>query len=860
MTGNPDRLPADEQASAADLRMAGLLADGFRPSPDLRRALRLESGEEADDILGRINVLDFLDSVVGDVGNELPERLGDYRIIGLLGRGGMGTVFEAYQESLERVVALKVLAPSRTADPRMRKRFRTEARANANLHHQHILPVFGFGEAAGHLYFTMERVEGVSLDRHVATARRRGQAAMEPRDAARRFAGVADALAHAHRRGILHRDVKPGNILVQPDGSLCLADFGLSKVVGEDSLSVSEVGAFVGTLHYASPEQARGQELTPASDLYALAVTLYQCVSGKMPIDAETTEAMLDGLLNRDPLPLRRVLPHAPRDLEIVLDKLLSKDPRDRYPDGESLARDLQRIADDEPVLVRRRSWPSRAWRVVRKHRVLSATIAVAVLLLAVVLVLWRQVLVEEEAVRSARYESLLAAAISRAETEPGRPDGPDGLLAVLTGMAPETADQGTEVLDLLGRADLQADGETRARDLRSAYLDDPVPAATAALREGRGQAARALLDAAIAAEESRGFLDRDSVTWMRLYRLYLARAVASLTASVADQEGAAADLLRASFVRPGAFAPAILSALVRLEASESPSALLAVCDRLIGEAPPGGDAVVLGVLRALVAPVRPGAANLMPFSLSKAARRRVLRWLDVEDGGAALQPLDSTPWAGGIETSLADAAQRGFAGLSDTAALRAALLEGRALLGTEIAAGSPLQAWSVVFDVIEGALPALLARMNTTAGMRQVVDGLVLLTRLDVPAELLRRSQDGLERVLGIAEASGQPTEPIRVALWMALGDPAAALAEATDWVGRAADDADAYLARARCRIELGDVTYAAFDGAQAIGLALDPDSVRARFVAMLEEAVARGGEDAQRFQALSRSFAGSD
>ena len=141
MTGNPDRLPADEQASAADLRMAGLLADGFRPSPDLRRALRLESGEEADDILGRINVLDFLDSVVGDVGNELPERLGDYRIIGLLGRGGMGTVFEAYQESLERVVPLKLLAPSRTADPRMRKRLRTEARANANLHQQQILPI-----------------------------------------------------------------------------------------------------------------------------------------------------------------------------------------------------------------------------------------------------------------------------------------------------------------------------------------------------------------------------------------------------------------------------------------------------------------------------------------------------------------------------------------------------------------------------------------------------------------------------------------------------------------------------------------------------------------------------------------------
>lgn len=860
MTGTPDPVPADEHASAADLRMAGLLADGFRPSPELRRALRLESGEEADDILGRINVLDFLDSVVGDVGNELPERLGDYRIVGLLGRGGMGTVFEAYQESLERVVALKVLAPSRTADPRMRKRFRTEARANANLHHQHILPVFGFGEAAGHLYFTMERVEGVSLDRHVANARRRGEAAMEPRDAARRFAGVADALAHAHRRGILHRDVKPGNILVQPDGSLCLADFGLSKVVGENSLSVSEVGAFVGTLHYASPEQARGQELTPASDLYGLAVTLYECVSGRMPIDAETTEAMLDGLLNREPRPLRRVLPDAPRDLEIVLDKLLSKDPQDRYPDGESLARDLQRIADDEPVLVRRRSWPSRVWRLMRKHRVLSATASVAVLLLAVVLVLWRQVLVEDDAVRAARYESLLAAAISRAETEPGRPDGPDGLLAVLTGDAAAASGTDAEVLDLLGRADLIADGETRAADLRGAYLDDPMPAATEALREGRGLRARRLLDDAIAAEESRGFFDRDSVTWMRLYRLYLARAVACLTASVSDPDAAAADLLRASFVRPGAFAPALLGALVRWEVSDGPSELLAACDRLLADAPPGCESVVLGVLRALVAPVRAGTSNLMPFPLTKAARRRVLRWLDVEDGETVPVPPDATPWAGEIERTLASAAQRAASSLSDTAALRAALFEGRELITAEVDAASPLQAWGIVYDVLEGKLSSVLSGMGTPAGMVRVVDGLRLLSRLEVPAELLRRSQEGLERVLGIAEAAGQATEPIRVQMWLALGDPEAALAAATDWVGRAADDADAYLARARCRIELGDATYAAFDGAQAIGLALDPDSARARFVAMLDAAAARGGEDAPRFQALSRSFTGSD
>ncbi|MEY2980551.1 MAG: Serine/threonine-protein kinase PrkC [Planctomycetota bacterium] len=857
---SPDRNPAGEDASAADLRMAELLADGFRPSPDLRRALRLESGEQADDLLGRINVLDFLDSVVGDVGNELPERLGDYRIVGLLGRGGMGTVFEAYQESLERVVALKVLAPGRTADPRMRKRFRTEARANANLHHQHILPVFGFGEAAGHLYFTMERVEGVSLDRHVANARRRGAAAMEPREAARRFAGVADALAHAHRRGILHRDVKPGNILVQPDGSLCLADFGLSKVVGEASLSVSEVGAFVGTLHYASPEQARGQDLTPASDLYSLAVTLYECVTGRMPITGDTAEAMLDGLLNRDPLPLRRVLPHAPRDLEIVLDKLLSKEPKERYPDGEALSRDLQRIADDEPVLVRRRSWPSRAWRVVRKHRLLSATVALAVMLLAVVLVLWQQVLDEDEAIRAARYESLLASAISRAETEPGRPDGPDGLLTVLYGVPSPRVEADTMVLDLLDEAELQSSGRTRGQDLRAAYLDDPVPAATEALREGRGRRARALLDVAIAADESRGFLDRDSVTWMRLYRLYLARAVACLTASVSDADGAAADLLRASFVRPGSFAPAVLSALVRWEVEDGPEPLLTTCDRLLAEAPPGGDAVVLDLLRALVAPRRPESSNMMPFTLSKSVRRTVLRWLDVEEGDGRGTPPDGTSWAGAIEGALASSARRAVDSLSDPSALRAALLEGRAILADDVDPGSPLQAWAVVFDVLEGFVPTILSRMNTQAGLAQVVRGVDLLAQLDAPAELLRRSRDGLERVLGIAESAGEAVEPIRVELGLALGDPEAALAAAAGWVSRAADDADAYLARFRCRVALGDVTYAAFDGAQAIGLALEPASMRARLLTILEEAAAGGGDEAPRLEALARSFAGGE
>src|SRR5690606_2409849 len=381
------------------------------------------------------NALEYLDRVVGEIGGDTPERLGEYRIVGLLGRGGMGTVYEAFQDSLERTVALKVLSPSMTSDPRMRRRFRTAARANATLHHQHIVPVYGFGEASGHLYFAMERVEGVSLDKHVSAARHRGGQAMEPREAARRFAGVADALAHAHRRGILHRDVKPGNILVHPDGTLALADFGLSKVVDEQSISRSQHGGCLGTLHYAAPEQARGRPATAASDLYSLGVTIYECVTGRLPLRSESTEALLQALLHEQPRPLRQVLPRAPRDLELVLEKLLAKEPEDRYADGEVLARDLLRVADDEPVHVRRRALPVRVWRVVRKHRLLSATAGVAFCLLLAVLGVWWLLLGEEELGRISTHEIQLAKAVARAEGELGRFDGPDGLLESLVGL-----------------------------------------------------------------------------------------------------------------------------------------------------------------------------------------------------------------------------------------------------------------------------------------------------------------------------------------------------------------------------------------------------------------------------------------
>ncbi|MBP8302208.1 MAG: serine/threonine protein kinase, partial [Planctomycetes bacterium] len=221
------RDPLDESGhsevdAAADARMADMLR-GSTSGAELRRELVSDDTEQASDLLARLDALDFVQQVVGG-SSDVPTRLGDYTIKGLLGRGGMGTVYLGWQEELEREVALKVLSPHFSSDSTMRKRFRAEARATAALHHRHIVPIYDYGESQGMLYFAMERVDGMSLDKHIAAARRSSRLPMDPLEASRRFAGVADALGLAHRRRLLHRDVKPGNILVGSDGTLALTD------------------------------------------------------------------------------------------------------------------------------------------------------------------------------------------------------------------------------------------------------------------------------------------------------------------------------------------------------------------------------------------------------------------------------------------------------------------------------------------------------------------------------------------------------------------------------------------------------------------------------------------------------------
>ena len=573
-----------------DERFARLLSSP-RPSSagsDLRRELRGQTtfSGTAEDLLQRLNTLDYLEGLVGErpVG-EIPERLGDLRIRGLLGRGGMGAVYDAFQETLEREVAVKVLSPALTADPKMRERFRNEARANASLHHQHIVPVFGFGEAAGLLYFSMEKVPGVSLDKHLAL--RRGELLRSPdalRSWAGRFAGVADALSHAHRRGVLHRDVKPGNVLVHPDSTLALADFGLSKIMTEASVGLSGAGGFFGTLHYASPEQATGRSVGPASDLYSLGVTMFEVFTGELPLPGDTPEALLQSILNTPARRIRQIDSKAPKDLDAVLARLLEKEPADRYQDGEELARDLLRVSDREPVRFRRRLLTVRLARWINRHRTVSFSIALAVVLAVVSVLFFREV-------RHTRYDDSLQAFLKDVGREPGPASGTPRALELLTGVEPSgSARTGPSdpVRHLRWASKLAAPGDLRHELYEKAYrrADDQI--VLSLMAEGRPVAAKRMVEDRLERLASTGTPVIEPESWLRLYRLRLLRALLCLTSQVADVQAARDELLRASTTRVGAFFPQLLRGIVEPLADGRSESLPAAIEPLLASGPAG--------------------------------------------------------------------------------------------------------------------------------------------------------------------------------------------------------------------------------------------------------------------------------
>lgn len=260
-----------------------------------------------------------------------------YRVERRIGTGGMADVFACEDLQLGRHVALKVLHEQLAEDPQVVARFRRESQSAAGLQHPHIVQVFDRGDWDGIPYMAMELVDGVTLKDVI-----RDQAPLDPVKTIDQISQVLDALRYAHRRGLVHRDIKPQNVLVGPDGDLKVADFGIARAV--DDLQMTQTGMIVGTAHYLSPEQASGQPITPAADLYAVGVVLFEMLTGRLPFDGDQPVAIALKHVNEEPPALSIVNPEVPADLEAVVMRALNKAPDERFTDAEEFIGALQQV------------------------------------------------------------------------------------------------------------------------------------------------------------------------------------------------------------------------------------------------------------------------------------------------------------------------------------------------------------------------------------------------------------------------------------------------------------------------------------------------------------------------------------
>jgi protein kinase-like protein/FHA domain-containing protein len=271
--------------------------------------------------------------------SDAPKRIAGYRIERLIGKGAMGSVYLAVQESLRRPVALKVLPPKLAADRDFVLRFQAEARAAAALSHPNVVVVYDVGEETGQHYLSMEFMAGGSLEQKLAAG------GPLPWKAVLSVLGDAAAgLAYAESKGIVHRDIKPANLMYSGTGTVKIADLGLATTIEQEASEAVDGRKVFGTPHFIAPEQARGQAVDHRSDLYALGATAYRLLSGKTPFEGATTREILRALQNDAPRPLHELVPELPGELEAVVTRLMEKAPEARYPTAESLRRECERL------------------------------------------------------------------------------------------------------------------------------------------------------------------------------------------------------------------------------------------------------------------------------------------------------------------------------------------------------------------------------------------------------------------------------------------------------------------------------------------------------------------------------------
>jgi serine/threonine protein kinase len=265
----------------------------------------------------------------------LPTHIGRYRVTGILGEGGMGVVYAAIDEQLERPVAVKTLRLERAGEPAARERFSREARLAASVNHPHVCQLYEIGESDGRMFMAMERLEGEPL------AARLGRGAVPIAETVQIGIDVLDALEALHRRGIIHRDLKPSNVFLTPHGAKVL-DFGISLAQSENAtqLPLTSPGTIVGTPKYMAPEQARGTVATPSADLFAMGAILYEMLSGTAAFDADSAGGVLDSVLHSE-VPMLAG-PGAVAAADRVIHRALAKSPAERYASAAAMAEDLR--------------------------------------------------------------------------------------------------------------------------------------------------------------------------------------------------------------------------------------------------------------------------------------------------------------------------------------------------------------------------------------------------------------------------------------------------------------------------------------------------------------------------------------
>ncbi len=436
MSAAEDRLPAgpgELDDSADDPRVVQAVREymaavesGSRPN---RQVFLARHGDIAEPLAECLEALEFLraaapqlETPAGTAADGAPVPppaidpavpLGDFRLLREIGRGGMGVVYEAEQLSLGRRVALKVLPFAWTLDPRQLQRFKNEARAVAHLHHTNIVPIYSVGCERGVHFYAMQYVEGrplsavlrelrdlsppgapaqasaetvngrpAGLTTLTSDGRARGKAFF--RSGARLGVQAAEALEHAHEQGIVHRDVKPGNLLVDAHGHLWVSDFGLAQFPSDTALTMT--GDVVGTLRYMSPEQALGKRslVDHRTDVYSLGATLYELLTLEPVFDGRDREELLRQIASEEPRPPQRRNPAIPADLETIVLKALGKRPEDRYATAQEMADDLRRFLEHRPILARRPTPVARVAKWFRRHPSVVG-VTVGVLLLAMI-------------------------------------------------------------------------------------------------------------------------------------------------------------------------------------------------------------------------------------------------------------------------------------------------------------------------------------------------------------------------------------------------------------------------------------------------------------------------------------------